>query len=113
MSSWKLPIVLKNFNKNLIFKKSFWEIFLEKNLNLRSLVIPSTLIGKRIYIYNGKIYKFIRISSKMVGHKFGEFAITKVLGKAIRKAGEKKRKKKKNNNKKKKKSRAKKWWICY
>jgi ribosomal protein S19 len=70
-------------------------MFFSKNPNIRNLTIPYTLIGKLIYIYNGIGYKNIYVTSKMVGHKFGEFSITKTLGKDFHLAREKKKKKKK------------------
>jgi ribosomal protein S19 len=52
-------------------------------------------VGKIIYIYNGIFLNKVYINSKMIGHKFGEFSITKTLGKDFHLASEKKRKKKK------------------
>ena len=93
--SWKIPVVLKIFNKKNCLNKLSWVVFFTKNPNIRNLTIPSTLIGKTLYIHNGNIFNYIYISSKMVGHKFGEFSITKTLGKDFHLARESKKKKKK------------------
>jgi len=43
----------------------------------RASVIPSQLIGKTVFIYNGKIFKRILIDREKVGFKFGEFCFTR------------------------------------
>lgn len=43
----------------------------------RSVTIIPQLIGKKVFIYNGKGYHSISISAEMVGHKFGEFVGTR------------------------------------
>lgn len=92
--SWKIPVVLKLFNRKNCLNKLSWVNFFSKNPNIRNLTIPFTLVGKKIYIHNGNIFNILYISSKMVGHKFGEFSITKILGKDFHLAREKKKKKK-------------------
>jgi len=93
--SWKIPVVLKVFNKKNLLNEASWIRFFFKNPNIRNLTIPSTLIGKTIYIHNGKNFNYLYINSKMIGHKFGEFSITKTLGKDFHLAREMKKKKKK------------------
>jgi ribosomal protein S19 len=36
------------------------------------------LVGKKVYIHNGKSYKLLEITSQIIGYKFGEFAFTKL-----------------------------------
>jgi len=92
-SSWKLPFIPKVFNKkNILFALNYYYL---NNNNLRCFTIPSTLINEEVYIHNGRFSTVITIIPKMVGHKLGEFSVTKSLGKAFRVASEKKKRKKK------------------
>jgi len=50
-----------------------------KQTKIRSLIIPTELIGNVIGVYNGKIYFNIRITEDMVGYKLGEFSFTRRL----------------------------------
>jgi small subunit ribosomal protein S19 len=64
-----------------IHKGPFSEILLKKNHNRklwsrRSIILPEN-IGEQFYIHNGKNFVPLRISEEMVGHKFGEFALTR------------------------------------
>jgi ribosomal protein S19 len=95
--SWKIPVVLKLFNKQNNLNEFSWAKFFFKNPNIRNITIPVTLVGKVVYIYNGRFLNNLYITSKMVGHKFGEFSITKTLGKDFHLASEYKKKKKKKN----------------
>jgi ribosomal protein S19 len=60
------------------------------------------LLQREVSVYNGKEFIPIFVTKKMINHFFGEFAITKVMGKAvvIRKL-ERLRKKNKNLKRKK------------
>jgi len=93
--SWKIPVVLKSFSKKVILNKSAWLSCLIQNNNYRKFTISKTLVGKMIYVHNGAFSDPIKIVSKMIGHKIGEFSITKVLGKEFHLARESKKKKKK------------------
>jgi len=44
----------------------------------RDLVVVPQMIGMRIQIYNGKTFVPVEIIEEMLGHKFGEFALTRV-----------------------------------
>ena len=44
----------------------------------RDLVVVPQMIGMRIQIYNGKTFVPVEIIEEMLGHKFGEFAPTRV-----------------------------------
>lgn len=46
----------------------------------RSSTIVTKFIGLTVAVYNGKRSITFKIMSKMVGHKFGEFAFTKIMG---------------------------------
>jgi len=36
------------------------------------------LIGKNVFIYNGKVFKKVSITREKVGYKFGDFCSTRV-----------------------------------
>lgn len=61
----------------------------------RSKTITEEFIGEIIKIYNGKQYITIQITKNMVGHKLGEFALTKKLGSSIHQSEKNKKKKSK------------------
>ena len=42
----------------------------------RTVIIPQ-YINQQVYIYNGKTFISLVITEDMVGHKFGEFAMTR------------------------------------
>jgi small subunit ribosomal protein S19 len=43
----------------------------------RSTVVPQ-FVGQKVLIYNGKTWLSVLITEEMVGHKFGEFASTRL-----------------------------------
>jgi len=45
--------------------------------HLRELVIVPRMVGKTIYVYNGKQYIQVKIIAEMLGHRLGEFAVTR------------------------------------
>lgn len=79
-----------------IWKGPFSEVENKRNYNIpqkiwsrRSIILPKN-IDKSFFIYNGKNWLSLKIKPEMVGHKFGEFAITRK--KPIHKSSKKKRK---------------------
>lgn len=92
---WKLPVVLNVFSRKNVLEELNLDLFFLKNPNLRPKLIPLTLVNKRLYIHNGRFLRFIDVTSKMIGHKMGEFSMTKTLGREFHLASEKKKKKKK------------------
>jgi len=42
---------------------------------LRSAMVPSVLLGKRVAVYNGFDFASFKVKKYMVGHKFGEFVV--------------------------------------
>jgi len=98
-SSWKLPLVYKSFSTFNVENENLWKkIF--KNYRIffkRNYKIPFSLINKKVKIYNGKKFLSFVITSSMLGHKFGEFSITKLTGRkiALRKLDKAKKSKKK------------------
>jgi small subunit ribosomal protein S19 len=47
----------------------------------RELIIVPKMVGKTIYIYNGKEYEKVLIIEQMLGHILGEFALTRKIAK--------------------------------
>jgi small subunit ribosomal protein S19 len=43
----------------------------------RDMIILPEMIGVKLGIYNGKEFKTVTISSEMVGHRLGEFSLTR------------------------------------
>ncbi len=43
----------------------------------RDIVIVPKLVGKNIAVYNGKTYQDVQITVEMIGHRLGEFALTR------------------------------------
>ena len=43
----------------------------------RDMIIVPQMIGLTIYVHNGKEYIQVRITAEMLGHRFGEFAVTR------------------------------------
>jgi len=45
--------------------------------HLRDLIIVPAMLGKTIHIHNGKEFIPIKINEEMLGHRLGEFAVTR------------------------------------
>ena len=43
----------------------------------RDMLILPSMVGKSIHVYNGKSYEHISIMPEMIGHRLGEFSITR------------------------------------
>ncbi|RYX79988.1 ribosomal protein S19 family protein [bacterium] len=61
----------------------------------RSQIITAELVGKNIKVYNGKLYIPVLITAEMIGHKLGEFSLTKKIGSSIHLSEKNKKKKEK------------------
>lgn len=63
----------------------------------RASTISPEMIGYKFGVYNGKIFIPVQVTEDMVGHKFGEFSLTKKFvkhgGKAQKALEQKKNKK--------------------
>lgn len=73
--------------------RSFWKgSFIEKKLLkkefkkiwYRHSCIPFYLIGKKVLVHNGIIFKKIYITREKVGYKFGDFSFTRKFTKKIK-----------------------------
>jgi small subunit ribosomal protein S19 len=45
--------------------------------HLRDIVIVPKMVGFIIQVHNGKTYNEVRISNNMIGHRLGEFSLTR------------------------------------
>jgi len=45
--------------------------------HLRDMIVFPEMVGKSIEIYNGKSFEKVDVIPEMVGHYFGEFALTR------------------------------------
>lgn len=72
--------VLRNFQEIENFVKRC-ERKLAKNkrikTHLRDIIVVPKLVGMKIGIYNGKTFSDVTITTKMIGHRLGEFSLTR------------------------------------
>jgi len=83
-SKWKLPYI----------DVSFFQDVKAVGVVSRSLFISDNFYKKIVGIHNGQTVMYLSVKKAMLGHKFGEFAITKVIGSNIQRKKKKKKKKK-------------------
>lgn len=68
-SIWKGPFVDPGvFNKPFTSRTRIW--------SRRSMVLPQ-FEGERVQVHNGRRFVFLKVTEDMIGHKFGEFAMTR------------------------------------
>lgn len=75
-SKWKVPFIDYNLLKNIIKNKKRFII----RTKSRTSVILQSFIGLVIQVYTGRKYINVYINEKMIGHKLGEFAFTRRIG---------------------------------
>lgn len=68
-SIWKGPFV-----DSTVFHKPFTAY--TRIWSRRSMVLPQ-FVDKKVRIHNGKGFVSLHITEDMIGHKFGEFAMTR------------------------------------
>lgn len=84
-SAWKLPYIHRLFLSNRFVNGKYFHIW------LRDSVISPFFLNKSFRIYNGSHFISLAITNDMLGHKFGEFSLTKALGYRETKKNSKKR----------------------
>ncbi len=77
-SSWKIPFV-----DGHLFKKVNQQIPLSKRQAIktwsrRSIILPQ-FVGLDFLVHNGKKFVPVSVSEMMVGHKLGEFSLTRTF----------------------------------
>jgi len=70
-SAWKGPF-LDNF-----LVKSTEQLQKNQKVWSRRSVIPASLMGSVVLVYNGKEFKRVAINRERIGFKFGEFSFTR------------------------------------
>jgi len=72
---WKGPYI-----QNIVLKKAQNAISQSKvtvkTVSKNSVILPK-FVGLNIKVYNGKIFVLVKIIEEMVGHKLGEFVLTR------------------------------------
>lgn len=69
--NWKLPSFDLKLIKNIYSNTSSVKVW------SRNSVISESLIGKRVLIHNGNVFKKLLIVREKVGFKFGDFSYTR------------------------------------
>lgn len=72
--------VLRNFDVVENFVKRCESIIAAKKkirTHLRDMVIVPRLVGMTIAVYNGKSFNEVHVSAEMIGHRLGEFSLTR------------------------------------
>lgn len=72
-SLWKGPFIKESFF-NEIRLTTIKKI---KTTSRNSVVLPF-LIGRTVQVHNGKFFIPIKITEEMIGHKLGEFTLTRL-----------------------------------
>lgn len=57
--------------------------------HLREMIVVPALIGKTIYVYNGKEFLRVDVTEQMLGHRLGEFSLTRKIAKHTNKGKKK------------------------
>jgi len=70
-SKWK--ILFTKFN----FIRSIEKSIKKQNIISRSSIIVAKDLNLTYYVHNGKSYDEVTVTKKMIGHKFGEFSLTR------------------------------------
>lgn len=61
-------LVAKNLGKNDVIKT--WK---------RACQIPPEFVGAKLGVYNGKVFVEVFVTEAMVGHRLGEFSLTRTF----------------------------------
>jgi small subunit ribosomal protein S19 len=77
-SVWKIPFVDGYLLKKAKAMSEAPKKGIIKTWSRRSTIVPQ-FVGLTFSVYNGKKFVSVLVSEGMVGHKFGEFAPTRVF----------------------------------
>ncbi|HUS76034.1 MAG TPA: 30S ribosomal protein S19 [Methanothrix sp.] len=61
-------------NKNLLASLKNKDLV---RTHIRNMIIMPDMVGKKLEIYNGKSFEKVDVMPEMIGHLFGEFALTR------------------------------------
>jgi len=90
-SRWKLSYI----HSGLLKKRTAFSVKAINFTGFRSSTIPVIYIGRRGYIYNGRWSQTIVFEADSLGHKIGEYSITKKFDTQLRQKRKTKRRTKK------------------
>nr|YP_010041700.1 ribosomal protein S19 [Cyanophora biloba]QPB15033.1 ribosomal protein S19 [Cyanophora biloba] len=77
-SNWKGIYLKPNLSKKFLINKNTPEKKLIGKEWSRNSVIVKNLVNLKLNLYNGKKFTPVLISDQMIGHKLGEFCLTKL-----------------------------------
>ncbi len=77
-SSWKVPFVDGYLLKKVKEYNDSPKKTIIKTWSRRSVIIPQ-FVGVNFAVHNGKKFVSVSVTEGMVGHKFGEFAPTRIF----------------------------------
>ena len=72
-STWKGPFIEEHLLKKVKGNK---KRFIGKIWSRSSTILPN-FVNKTVKIYNGRTFTNLKITEEMIGHKFGEFSMTR------------------------------------
>ncbi len=75
---WKGPFVDPSLIKKVEKQKKTTNTKPIKTWSRRSVIVPE-MIGLTIAVHNGRAHVPVSINENMIGHKLGEFAITRTF----------------------------------
>jgi len=75
-SIWKGPFLEKHLIKKLGGATKKKRTKLKKIWSRSSTILPQ-FVGKSVGVYNGRTFITLNITEDMIGHKFGEFSLTR------------------------------------
>lgn len=80
--------VLRNFQEHENFVKRAQAQFAKGKravrTHFRDLVIVPALVGMKLQIYNGNTFAPVDVTFEMLGHKFGEFSLTRARARHVK-----------------------------
>jgi small subunit ribosomal protein S19 len=77
-SSKKGPYIDQRLLKKVLVSKNTGKNDIIKTWN-RACQIPPEFVGSKIGVYNGKLFIEVFVTEAMVGHRLGEFSLTRTF----------------------------------
>ncbi len=75
-SVWKGPYIAKSLLKKVLAASESSKREVIKTWSRASVIIPD-MVGMTFAVYNGKKFVPVLVTDQMIGHKLGEFALTR------------------------------------
>jgi len=75
-SVWKGPYIAKSLLKKVLAASESTKREVIKTWSRASVIIPD-MVGMTFAVYNGKKFVPVLVTDQMIGHKLGEFALTR------------------------------------